>query len=752
MRHKLGPILVVGVLVAAAACSSSGGGRPDPGTKRDNSAEAAGTTNQTAGLVTEKAWMARQNDYLKFATAKPVSGGDPLSLIAHAEAAARAGKKPDLSAVSVADFEPIFAKLKAYTDTGDFDVNRLITLWASYHRDLPKPVADAIKTRILAFKYWWTEPTPKGIVDSQYYWTENHQIIYLANEYVAGQLFPNDTFTNSGMTGKQHVAHAETFLAKWFELRSRFGFSEWLSNVYWNEDMVGLLLLAEYAQEPAMARRASMMLDVLFVELAGHVQKGTFGSTHGRTYQKNKLNGRDEDTFSTTKMVFDRTPVPYANADSTTLLARAHRYRPPEVARKIAASQASAVFRLRAGIPLDPLAPVDPTVKAPDGLSFTGDDALMTWWAMGAQFPWQIAPLSARTVKKYDLFKTSNFQQAKDLAPVVENSTDDALRNLARSLAIQVNPGLVSQVDTYTWRSPGVMLSTAEDWRPGQKGAQDHIWQATIDPDTLVFTQHPSDPVPSTADASGDSQGYWTGDGAMPRSAQWNNVGVSVYSPLYGGSGGVGSGAFSFTYEPYTHAFFPTEHFDQVVQRNGWTIGRKGGGYIALWSQRPTHWRQYSPGEFTNGLTKPFDLIADGGPDDVWVTEVADGSQYAKAGPTEAVRFNAFVAAITAAPVQVTPGCQAATSCPTPATGTAAGATVRYRSPSQGEVSFGWHPGAAEQVPLTVAGKTIDLHADTARWDAPYAKAASGRQRYHASLDGATLDLDFAADTRRTTR
>jgi len=741
--------LALALAVAATTATACTGSSSDDA-KEPTTTGAAGTgraalpASETAGLVPAKAWKARQDDYLAFATGDDLDPTSPLSLIAQGEADRRAGRTPDLSAATPADFEPIFAKLRSFADTGDFDVNRLITLYRRDHDVLDPKLAAAIKTRILAFKYWWTEPTPKGKVDSQYYWTENHQIIYLANEYVAGQTFPDEVFTNDGKTGKQHVAHAEERLRTWFAWRSRFGFSEWLSNVYWNEDMVGVLLLAEFADDPEIARLASMTLDVLLVELAGHTEKGTFGSTHGRSYQKDKLNGRDEDTFSTAKLVFDQTPVPYDKADSATLLATAGRYRPPEVVRKIAASKQTAVFRTKSSLPLDPHAAVDPKVKAPYGLSFTGEEGLMAWWGLGAQFPWQVAPTSAAAVKQYDLFKTTNFKQASGLASVVETADDATIRGLASSLATQVNPGLLSQVDTYTWRSPAVMLSTAQDWRPGQRGEQDHIWQATLDPDALVFTNHPRDDVPSKDDPNAN-EGYWTGDGAIPRSAQHQNVSISIYSPQYEGGDGVGSGAYAFTYLDETHAFFPTEHFDQVVQRDGWTIGRKGDGYVALWSARPTHWRTYAADEFTRGLTKPFDLVADGGPDDVWITEVAQAGDYAS--------FDAFVSAITASKPQVSARypCPANAACDSSPEG---GATVSYRSPSQGLMTFGWTPtgGKGGLLPLTVDGKDQDLHPDGLRWDAPYAKATFDDGTYHAELGGASLDLDFTKARRRTTR
>jgi hypothetical protein len=758
MRRLAAVVMAMALASGAVACSSNGsdGSSGGKGGMGDTDTPAALPASETAGLIPQQLWTKRQDEFLAWAAKGPLDGGRPLSVIAKAEDARRAGKKADLSAATVAEWQPLIDKLKAYTDTGDFDINEMLTLWLRDRDQLRPDLAKAIEQRLLAFKYWWTEPTPKGIVDSQYYWTENHQIIYLANEYVAGQTFPDRTFTNSGMTGKEHEAHAAERLQTWFTYRARFGFSEWLSNVYWTEDMKGLLLLAEFAHDATIARQASMMLDLLFVELAGHVERGVFGSTHGRTYQKDKLEGRDEDTFSIAKLVFDLTPGPYENADNAVLLATAERYRPPEVARKIAAAKDTTVFKLRAGIPLDPNAPVDASVKPPYGLSWTGEKALMAWWGMGAQFPWQVAPLSVETVRKYDLFKTSNFKQAADLEPVVAKADDATLRNLAHSLAIQVNPGLLSQVNTYTWRSPAVMLSTAQDWRPGQRGEQDHISQATFGPEALVFTQHPREKAESE-DEPGNG-GSFTGDGAMPRSAQDQNVAISIYSPQYPGGGGIGSGAYSFTYEPFTHAYFPTEKFDQVVQRDGWTLARKDDGFIALWSARPTTWADHTGEKTTVELTKDYDLEADGGPNNVWITEVAQASDYAKAGDDTQARFDAFVDAITKAKVQVSSSEDTTGDAACVAPGVClpaydAGALVRYDSPSRGPITFGWEPKEqdpkAALPPLVVDGKTVDLHPE-ANWDAPYATSAWDSQVFHAELDGASLDLDFKAKTRRT--
>lgn len=675
-------------------------------------------------------WRARQDAFLAFATAGPMANGSINSIIAHDERHRRDNTHPfDGLAPQPTDFTAVFAKLAAYTDTGDFDINAFLSLWYGYRGDLDPDLIAAFEQRILAFKYWWTEPTPPGIVDSQYYWTENHQIEFLSNEYLAGQAFPDQVFSNSGMTGAQHMAHARPLIRKWLGTRARFGFSEWLSNVYYGEDLEGLLNLAEWSDDPEIANLAGMMLDVLFVEMASHLQNGAFGATHGRSYMKDKMTARDEDTFSLQKLVFDDTALDFQHNDVAVAFATAQRYVPPLAAVNIARSTAVGVVQQRASLPIDVDGPVDPAAPAPYGQSFRD---LQVWWGIGAPFAWPVVPLSVETINAYDLWQTSNFQQAIDLKPIVESSTIEQLQQLSATLGYQVNAGLLSEVNTYTWRSPEVMLSTAQDWRPGQYSEQNHAWQATIDADAQVFTQLPREPLPQTTDWFTNS-GYWTGNGATPRSAQHQRVNISIYAPQFPDAD---TGPLArLGYEQHTHAYFPTDHFDEVVQSGNWTVGRKGDAYIALWSWRPTAWRVYDPlTEPTRGMTGRFDLLAPGGPDNVWVTEVGREADWSDAPDP----FASFVAALAASPPTVTPLSQ-----PGQLHAVADGFDVDYHSPLQGQVGFGWTR------PLTVEGVPQDLH-PTEHWRSPWSTVGFDEWVYRVDADGATLVLDFRAVAAET--
>ena len=60
--------------------------------------------------------------------------------------------------------------------------------------------------------------------DSMCYWSENHQILFAASEYLMGQMFPDEVFTNSGITGAQHMEKARVRILDWLEMRWKYGF------------------------------------------------------------------------------------------------------------------------------------------------------------------------------------------------------------------------------------------------------------------------------------------------------------------------------------------------------------------------------------------------------------------------------------------------------------------------------------------------------------------------------------------------
>jgi hypothetical protein len=114
------------------------------------------------------------------------------------------------------------------------------------------------------------------------------------------------------------------------------------------------------------------------------------------------------------------------------------------------------------------------------------------------------------------------------------------------------------------------MLASAQDYQPGERGVQQHIWQATFDPDAVVFVNHP----PCLSEDNSHRPNAWHGNVVLPRVAQWKDVLVAVHKlPADDWLG-------------FTHAYFPTWAFDEHMLRDGWAFARKGDGYLALTASR----------------------------------------------------------------------------------------------------------------------------------------------------------------------
>jgi hypothetical protein len=707
---------VTAALVATACAPFGRSGRPG-----------APSPSSRDGFVSPWWMRARQNDYLRFATTQ-LSPGSVTNVISHAE---RARRDPsfhfDAAAVTPETFAPSFDKIDNFVDTADFDLLYLMTLWYGYREQLTPELRNAIEARMVAFKYWYTDPQPAGVVDNRYYWTENHAMLFHVEEYLAGQAFPETVFGNDAKSGAEHRARAGAFIDTWLHEKWRFGFTEWHSDVYYQKTADALLTFVEFADDPARVERASMILDLLLFDLALHLQEGYSGGNRGRSYMKDKSVAEDQDVFGLSKLLFDDTDLAYQSTGDAgaTLFARARRYRLPAVLLRVARSGATFVDRERMGVPLDPHAPVEPNPVAPYGYRFDDPANVPFWWERGALTAWQVVPTTIAELDRYNLWESDFFRPFEPLADLTGGDPEVA-RTLAQSLASQIAFGLLPEVNSITYRSPYVMLSTAQSHRPGDFSEQGHISQATLDEHAIVFTTHPKN-EPESGTQWPDEDGYWTGTGSLPRAAQHGAVSLSLYAPNFAP---IGPPLDAFGYLGYTHAYFPRERFDEIVEDGGWTFARRGDGYVALWSWRPTRWRSYDdPGIFTHGLTQPFDLVADGGPDNAWITQVGDVRSFGS--------FARFRAAVLGAPVQVTPR-------PVTAAGLPGGFDVAWSSPTEGPITFG------STAPLTVRGATVPIDAYP-RYDNPWSYTAFDAPALRVRDRDGALALDFTNGRRVAT-
>lgn len=689
------------------------------------------------GLVDEAWWRGRQDDYLTASTARPMDPGSVLDVLDHLE---RRRRDPahvvDVDAIDGDALASWFRRIDGWLDVADFDMVLLAHLLWTHGDELPASVGDAVAERFVTFKHWYTDPTPEGVIDQRWYWSENHRLIFHAVELLAGERFAEVTFTSDGATGDEHRRRAAGRLHAWFDEKAELGFSEWHSDVYYEKDIAPLLTLVELAEDERIAARAQAFLDLVLADIALHLQRGNLGCTHGRSYAKDKTRATDQLTFAAAKLCFDDTDRPYRfddvgpttstlHQEGASLLARARRYRPPEVLRRIATHDEAMVDHQTMGLEIDPTEPLVDHPTRPDGRSYTDPDMVPFWWDRSALTPWQLVGLAMDALDRHDLWAADLFAAFRGVRDVTGGDRDVA-RRLALDLAPMINAGLLTRVTTTTWRTEAAMLSSAQSYRPGWAGSQHHVWQATLDEDAVLFTTHPGAEPRAGTDRWLDADRYWTGSATLPRVLQHRGAAVVSYAPAFA-SPELDLLA-GFAYLPMTHAFFPTERFDEVTQEGHWTVGARRGGYVALWSWRPVRWRDHDPAVVcTNGLTGPFDLVAEGGAANVWLVQVGEQRRWGS--------LDRFVEAVAGGAVEVADHGGAPD-------GAHRGFDVAWTTAAEGALACG------PTGPLTIDGVAVPI-GGPARMHNPFASIPEGQTACTLADGEWSLELDLATGDRR---
>ncbi|MGN6757123.1 MAG: hypothetical protein ACTHMJ_12125, partial [Thermomicrobiales bacterium] len=368
-------------------------------------------------------------------------------------------------------------------DCSDFYLAGLLGLLLRHGADpaFPAGLRRQLRECVLGFKYWIDEPG----ADAMCYWTENHQILFFTCAALAGQLYPDDIFLNTGQPGRWHRDKGLQMARDWCLRRGAGGFIEWDSNVYFEEDLLALSHLCDLCDDAEVRPLAELVMNQMCYQLAVNSYRGVFGATHGRTYVQHILGARLEATSGVGRLLWG---LGGYNTSLRALVALAccDRYRLPPVLERIAHDQPEAL-----------------------------------WSRERAQ---------------------GEFDARSDL-----------------------KEGAWA-VDKATFKTPDGMLCSAQDWHPGEQGVQQHIWQATLGPDAVIFGTHPAC---SSVDGS-RRPGYWHGNYLLPRVAQHRETLIALYRLPDDDRLG------------FTHVYFPLAAFDEYDITGGWAFARRGDGYMAL--------------------------------------------------------------------------------------------------------------------------------------------------------------------------
>ena len=457
--------------------------------------------------------------------------------------------------------------INARLDLADHRMLVLLKLLVTSKDVLPARSLTEIRSAVLGFRYGLEQPGADGMCT----WTENHQLLFATCEYLAGQVYGEERFTNDGLLGLVKKRNAKAELMQWLDDRYHHGFSEWLSSTYYELMACGLVMLVDHAEDEDLATRAAMVLDLLMLDLALHRFEGHFHASGGRVYRAQKMRSSRSEVEAILQAAFASAPRFNHDEISAVFVAR-EKYLVPDVILEIAAADGARQVRTSQGRDIaEALDDVNRRLRAaPEGSQFA--ELVRTAWGQQAYVTPETITLTMRALNRYRL-ESNRFMSpltafAKFHSPAAQRTVLRTLNPIIKGVALQ-------RANVFTYRTPNYLISSAQNYQPGEFGDQQHLWHAALPRDISVFSTHPGS-TQLAAEARPTSPAAWVGNGVNPGVGQFNNV-VLVLHDLR-----TRRGYLEGRRHEFSHLHFPFVKFDETTLGSRMVAGRIGTSLVGL--------------------------------------------------------------------------------------------------------------------------------------------------------------------------
>ncbi|MGD7705321.1 hypothetical protein [Microlunatus sp. Y2014] len=456
--------------------------------------------------------------------------------------------------------EPLLAFVEQRLDCADFRVVVLLKVLYADPPGLSPRMRDRIAAAVLDFRYWMDEPGSDGMC----HWSENHQILFGVAEHLAGALLPDVRFGNNGMTGAERRDRSRRRIDHWLAQRFRHGFTEWLSNTYYEEDVAALALLIDHAAEPELVTRATMIMDLLLLDMALHRFDGRFVGSAGRCYEQQKKDPSTADVNQILAHAFG--PDGPIDEESLSVLFRTSSYDVPSMITSLAAAAETMIINTSTGLDLDEVA--TEFADDPDDV----DTAGLTYWLMEAFTTPESIDLTSRMVTEWRMGGNAFLAP---LVPLARFRRTGLLPTVVRALNPATQGVAIQRADVTTVRTPHWLASCAQRHQPGGFGDQQHIWQVTLPGDVTIFATHPT--APMFDDVSRNfSPSAWVGNGINPDAVLRGDVLLARYDLR------VRPGLLERRRQWLTHLFWPAARMDETITGERRLAGRVGDSFVGV--------------------------------------------------------------------------------------------------------------------------------------------------------------------------
>lgn len=461
-------------------------------------------------------------------------------------------------------------------DCSDFKLVNLIRILYEFGEQIPPEQRARIEKTIFNFRYWWDEPGG----NSMCYWSENHQILFASAEYLVGQKYPDAIFSKSRLTGKEHAARARQRILDWMEMRWKYGFTEFYSNVYYSEDIGGMINLIDLSDDKEIVMKMEIIMDLLMYDVASQSNNTMFVSASGRAYEHSRKGGPHTTLGGITDFYWGSGKK--LGSGLTYGLVTSKKYFLPPVIAAIGQDSGNVVIRQSNGLDVSEL-------KA-EGFDGTDTRSMMMQLGMEAFTNPEIIRNTLSFVRTNNMFSNGFLSELKvmDFSMLRWLHLEPLLSRIIQPPSDGV---AIQRGNTYTFKTRDYTLYAAQNYHPGTFGDQQHVAGMNIGNNFSIFHTHPA----LEEGVNSQSPNYWVGYGHLPDVGQEGNVSLAIYAIPEK------KGLMEKSLLNYTHAWFPGEQFDSVYISGAYAMGKKGRAYCALTCKNNLYFR----GKTTNNLIQP---------------------------------------------------------------------------------------------------------------------------------------------------
>jgi hypothetical protein len=385
--------------------------------------------------------------------------------------------------------------------------------------------------------------------------------LFASAEYLIGQLYPDAVFPSSGLSGQEHMDKARIRLLDWLEMRWNYGFIEYYSEVYYNEDIGALINVIDYAQDRELVIKSQIIMDLLFYDVASQNIHTMLSSVSGRAYESNRKGGAGSTLSHLTRYFWGDGRGPGSGMVYGITLS--DNYKLPPLIAAIARDSSELIIKQSNGLDISEL--------KQEGYYGTDNRSMMMQWGMECFSNREIIRNSLAHMRNCNMFSNDFIAEFKmldysllrwlHLEPV-----------LHRILKPQTDGVAIQKGDTYTYKTNDYSMHTVQSHHPGTYGDQQHVFGMNMKNHFSVFHNHPA----LEKGKKHQSPNYWVGYGHFPHSVQDKNVNLSIYNLPEK------KAIMEIDLLDYTRAYFPVPLFDSAFIEGKYVFGKKGDAYCAL--------------------------------------------------------------------------------------------------------------------------------------------------------------------------